>query len=197
MILGQVGKQAHGVRHAVHAVQIQRVGGDFHHHVGAAGVAHLREEPLQLKGFRRGALRGDHFPADHVLIGADEAHFGAQRLLQHEFQQIGAGGLAVGAGDAHHGHGVCRVAEEVGAQHRQRAAGVFHLHVGRAVLGRTLAHHGRSARGGGFGDKVMAVHGVAGHGNEQVARADCAGIVADVPDLHIQIRRGGEDPDPL
>ena len=39
-------------------------------------------------------------PGDYTLIGADEAHLGPGRLLQHILEEIGAGGLAVGARDA-------------------------------------------------------------------------------------------------
>ena len=46
-----------------------------------AGVRHLPEEPLDLKGFRRGAVRRDDLLPDHVLIGTDKAHLGLPCLL--------------------------------------------------------------------------------------------------------------------
>ena len=63
MVLTEIGEDAHGEAHTVDAVQHQRVGGDLHDHVGAAGVGHLAEQPLQLEGLRRGALRGERLLA--------------------------------------------------------------------------------------------------------------------------------------
>ena len=130
MILGQIGEDAHRVADAIHPVQRQRVGGDLHHHMGAARIPHPGKELLDLKGLRRGPLRGEHLAADHVLVGADQAHLGPRRLLQNRLEQVGGGGLAVGAGDGHHGHIVRRMAEVVGAHHRQGPAGVRHLDIG-------------------------------------------------------------------
>ena len=46
MILRQVGKCADLIADAVHAVQLQSVGGNLHHHMGTARIAHLRKEAL-------------------------------------------------------------------------------------------------------------------------------------------------------
>ena len=81
MVLGEIGKHAHTVMDAVHPVQRQGMRGNLHHHMGAACIPHLRKEPLDLERLRRGALRGDDLPADHVLIGSDQSHFGPSRLF--------------------------------------------------------------------------------------------------------------------
>ena len=52
-------------------IQHQRVGGYLHHHMGAARVGHLPQQPLQLKGLRRRALGVDYLGSDHVLNRAD------------------------------------------------------------------------------------------------------------------------------
>ena len=197
VVLGQVGKDAHGEADAIHPLQKQRVGGGLHHHVGAAGGAHPGEQLLKLQGLRRGALRGDHLVADHVLVGADEAHLGPQLLLQHGFQQVGGGGLAVGAGDGHHGHVVRGMAVVIGRHHRQGLAGIRHLDIGDAgVLRRPLAHHRRGARRRGLADIGVAVGGEAGHGHEHVPRRRGPGVVADAGDLRLRIRRGGQGREP-
>ena len=193
VVLGEVGEDAHGIVHAVHPVQGQGVGGDLHDHVGAAALPHLGKQPLELKGLRRGALRGDDLVADHILVRADEAHLGPGLLLQNGLEEIGGGGLAVGAGDAHHGHGVRRMAEEVGAHHRQGPAGIRHLDEGNALLRCLFAQHRRRAGGHGLADEGVAVNGEARHGHEQVAGPGGPGIIADIGDVHLQIRRGVQD----
>ena len=70
--------------------------------MGAARVQHLPEELLELVTLRRGALRVDEFRADHVAVGAHQAHLYARAGLQQMLHQIGGGGLAVGAGDGDH-----------------------------------------------------------------------------------------------
>ena len=182
MVLGQVGEHAHLILHAVHPVQHQCVGGNLHDHMGAAGIPHPGKQTLDIEGLRCGALRGNDFLADHVLVGADEAHFGAQRLLQNGLEQISGSGFAVGSGDAHHGHMVGGVAKPVGAHHGQCPAGVRHLDIGN--------FHSRGACRSCLADERMAVHRKARHGHKQVALLRSTGIIADVGDLHFHVRRG-------
>ena len=193
MVLGQIREDAHRVRNAVDPVQRQGVGGDLHHHMAAAGVTHPREQLLHLKGLRGGALRGDHLIPDHILIRADQTNFRAQSLLQNRLQQIGGGGLAVGARHRDHGHLLRGMAEEVGAHHRQAPAGIRHLHIGDLPLRQLLTQDGRRAGGHRFFDIGMTVRGEAGHGHKQVAGLRLTGVIADVPDLLFRIHIGGED----
>ncbi len=197
VVLGEVGKHAHLIAHAVHPVQGQGMGGDLHHHMGAARVPHPGEEPLELKGLRRGSLRGKGLLADHVLIGADEARLGPRRLLQNGFEQVGGGGLAVGAGDPHHGHVLRGMAEEVGPHCRQRPAGIRHLDIGDVPLRRLLAQHRRRAGLHGLFDEIVPVCGEAGHGYKQSAGPHRPGVIADVRNLQLHVRRGGQDGDSL
>ena len=81
VVPGEVGENTSLEVEPRRAAQGQGVGGDLHHHMGAACIPHLRKEPLDLERLRRGALRGDDLPADHVLIGSDQSHFGPSRLF--------------------------------------------------------------------------------------------------------------------
>ena len=187
MVLTEIGEDAHGEAHAVDPVQHQRVGGDLHDHVGAAGVGHLAEQPLQLEGLRRGALRGERLPADHVLDGADEAHLGAGLLLENALDEVGGGGLAAGAGNADHGHLPGGVIEPAAGDDRQRAAGILHNHIGNLTFRCTLAYNAHGPLVPGHGDKSVTVRLRASDGHEQAAGLGLAGVVADVGDIGVQI----------
>jgi len=191
VILGQVGEDAHVVVHAVDPVQIQRVGGGLHHHMGAAPVRHFPEQLLDLEGLRGGALRGDDLLADHILVGADKAHLGPFGLLQNGLQQIGGGGLAAGAGNGDHGHFLRRMAEPVGADHRQGPAGIRRLDISAVRRRKLLAQHRRRALFQGCSNILVAVGGKAGHGHEQVAGLGGPGVIADAGDFRFQVRRAG------
>ena len=191
MVLGEIGEHAHRKGNAVHPVQRQRVGGYLHHHVGAARVRHLPEQALQFKGLRRGALGGDHLVADHVLNGADKTHLGPGLLLQNALDEIGGRGLAVGAGDAHHGHLPGRVVKPIGADDAQRPPGVFHHHAGDFPLHLALADGAHRALFRRHGHELVAVHGEAGHRHEQISRLGKAAVVADAGDFRLHVRGGG------
>ena len=190
VVLGQVRKDAHSVMDAVHPVQEQGVGGGLHHHMGAAARAHLGQQSLQFKGFRGGALRGEDLLADHVLVGADESHLGPQGLLQDGLEQVGGGGLAVGAGDGHHGHRVRGVAVEIGAHHRQGAAGIRHPNIGNVLPRGFFAQHRRRAGLHGLADEIMAVHSKAVHCHKQIAGPGLTGVIAHMGNVRLQVRRG-------
>ena len=197
VVLGQVGENAHRVVDTVHPIQRQSVGGCLHHHMGAAGRAHPGKQLLELQGLRCGTLSGHHLVADQILVGADQAHLGPQLLFQDGLEQIGGGGLAVGAGDGHHGHAVCRMAVIVGGHHRQGPAGVLHQDIGHgAVLRRSLTHHRGGSRRHGLSDIGVAVGGKAGHGHEDVPGCRGPGIIADTGDLHLHVRGGGPQGEP-
>ena len=86
MIFRQIGKDRRIEVDLVGAVEHQRVGGDLHNDVRAAGVAHVGKELLQLEGFGRRALGVQNFIADHVLDRADEADLCAARFFKHVLQ---------------------------------------------------------------------------------------------------------------
>ena len=192
VILAEVGEDAHGEADAVYPVQGQCVGGDLHHHMGAARVGHLAEQLLQLEGFGGGALGVQHLVADHVLDGAHQTHLGPGLLLQDALDEIGGGGLAAGAGNADHGHLAGGMVEPVGGHQRQRLAGAFHLHIGDIPLRHTLTHHTHGTLFRRYGDEPVAVHRLAADGHEHVARRGGAGVIADAGDLLRHIGGGRE-----
>ena len=197
MILAQVGKDADGEPDAVYPVQRQGVGRDLHHHMGAARVGHLAEQPVQLEGFRRGALGVQHLIADHVLDGAHQPHLGPGLLLQNALDEVGGGGLAAGAGDAHHGHFPGGMIEPVAAHQGQRPAGTGHLYIGDISLRHTLAYHAGRALFRRHGDKPVAVHRLAADGHEHVARSGRTRVIADAGDLRFHIGSGGKNIQPV
>ena len=156
--------------------------------MGAAGVRHLPKELLHLKGLRGCALGVEDLIPDHILIGADEPHLGPGGVFQDILQEIGGGGLAVGAGDAHHGHLPGRVVEEIGPHHSQGSAAVFHLDIGNVPLRRRLAQNAHCPPLHRSRDILVAVGSKAGHGDEQVPGLGLPGVVADAGNLHLQIR---------
>ena len=85
MVLGEVRKRPHGEGDAVHPVEAQRVGGDLHHHMGAAAVRHPAEPALDLPAFRGGALGGADLVAHPVFVGADKPCLRPQCLFDHGF----------------------------------------------------------------------------------------------------------------
>ena len=188
VVLRQVGKHPHREAYPRHAVQHERMAGHLHHHVRAAGVRHLPEELLQLVALGRGALGVDELRADHVAVGADEAHFGVARDLQQQLQQIGRGRLAVGAGDADDRHLRGRVAEEVAGHQRQRLAAVLHQHIGDIRLRRGFAYGALRAEAGGRGYVLVPVGLKAAYGHERRPRRGPAGVVADVAELQLHVR---------
>ena len=196
MILTEVGEDAHGEPDAVHPIQHQCVGGYLHHHMGAARVGHLPQQPLQLEGLRRGALRVERPVADHILDGADQPHLGPGLLLQNALDEVGAGGLAAGAGDADHGQLPGGMVKAVAAHHRQRPAGVGHLHEGDVPLRYLFAQHAGGALLPRHGDKSVAVRRRAGYGDEQVARLHQPGVVLHLVYVCIQVGAGGQNVQP-
>ena len=170
MVFRQVGKGRHLKMDAAHPVQGQRMGGNLHHHMGTAGIAHSGKQRLQLKAFGGGALCGDHFIAHQIFHGADETHFGAQRLFQNMLQQQGHRCLAVGAGYPNHGHGFGRMAVEVCADHSKGIAVIFHQNIGNIGFRLFCTHHNGCALFHGHGNKPVAVGRKAGDGDEQASR---------------------------
>ena len=100
MVLRQVGKGADAEVDPVHPMQHQGMGGHLHDRVGAAGVAHSGKQALQFKALRRGAFRLQNLVSHHIADGTDEADLGAAGLFQQGLEQVGHGGLSVGAGHA-------------------------------------------------------------------------------------------------
>ena len=110
---------------AIRPVLVQRMGGYLHRHIFTAGCPHLRQHRLELIGVRCGELCRQYQIADLILYCADQSGAVSRRTEQ-MLDEKNAGGLAVGAGDADHLHGICRASEEVGTEQRIGRMGVLH-----------------------------------------------------------------------
>ena len=189
MILREIGKCADGKVDAVHAVQIQRVGGDLHDHMRAARVAHLRKQRLQVVALRGGVFARQRLFADLVADRADQADPRAERVFQQCFEQIGHGRLAVGSGHADDTHGLRRLTKAVRAEARQCGARGGHADPRRSLRHLLLTDHGGSAAPDRVRNESVAVCNIARDGDEEVTRFYKIGGIADIFDL--QLRRSG------
>ena len=197
MVLGQVRVNPHLIADPIDPVQKQGVGGNLHHHIGAARIPHPGKELLELEGLGGGPLRGKDLLPNHILVCADQAHLFAPGL-QNGLEEVGGGSLPVGAGNAHHGHGVRRAAKEVGPRHRQGPAGVRHLDIRNfSLLRQGLTENRRRAGGHGLGDEAVSVHRVAAESHKEVPGLHLPGVVTDLGNLCLQTHVGGEDFQPL
>ena len=185
MVLSEVGEDPGGEADTEGPPLVQSDGGGLHHHMGTAGSHHGPEQGLELIGLRGGAAGGEHTVPDQVLVGADEAHLGSQRTLQHRLQEIGGGGLAVGAGDSHTGELFRRMAEPVGGDQSQGGPGVLSHQPGTRKVRFPAAEYRRRSLFKGLGDEVLTVGLVARQGREEVPRRYGAGVVADAGDLRV------------
>ena len=158
--------------------------------MGTSFLPHPGKQALELKGLRRGALRGQHLLADHILIRADQTHFCTRSLLQNRLEQIGGAGLSVGSRHRHHGHAPGGMAEEVGPHHSQSPAGIGHLYIRNPCCRNLLAQHCRRARSHGLRNKGVTVRSKSSHGNKQIPWLHGPGVIAHSRNLLLQIRRG-------
>ncbi len=111
MILGEVREGRHVEHHAAHAMLVERVGGDLHRHGLDPVPPHPGEQPVQVGGLGRGA--GERHGCSRHAGPRRPDHAGRHAgRLEDRLQQIGRGGLAVGAGHAHHRHGSGGMAED-------------------------------------------------------------------------------------
>ena len=190
MILRQIGKGRHIVVNAADPLQGDGMTGNLHHHMGTAGIPHLRKQGLKLKALRRGALGGDYLIADEVLHGADQSHLGPQAGFQHLLEQQCTGGFSVGAGDSDHFHGLRRMAEVIRADQSQGQPVGFHQHIAYLLLRLFGSDHHAGPLLHGHGDKSVAIGSKAGNGHKQGPGGHLSGIVADGGDLRFRV--GGQ-----
>ena len=190
MILRQIGKGRHIKVDAPHPFQRQGVAGYLHHHMGAPGIPHPGKESLQLIALRGGALCWNDFLPDHIGHGADEPHLGPQAAFQHLLQKQCHRGFAVGAGDTHHGHGFCRVAEEVGADQSQCQPVIFHQHIGHIQLRLFGGEHYRRPLLHSHGNKPVAVGGKAGNRRKEASGTYLPGVIGNIRNLLLRVGVG-------
>ena len=179
MILGQVGKGRAREGHAADPLLVDGVGRDFHHgHVHARRL-HLGQHGMHAQGIRRGQGRGFTVARPTVAHRAQHAHL-VPGVREQAFQQIGAGGLAVGAGDAQN-LDARRIRAPAGlGQTPEGLARIFMIdhaaafgpdgRLKRGILRPAGAadHHGGPGLHGG-GNETRSVLIDAGHGHKYVA----------------------------
>ena len=117
------------------------------------------------------------FP-DHDINGTDHAAFepGAGKHLPDD---IGAGGLAVGAGNADHTHGFAGVIKKVGSDRLHCPPHILHLQQGQAIrnLSGNILHQGCCCPGlRRFPQEFMSVRMNALQGDKQASRLHYPGI---------------------
>ena len=188
MVLAEVRKHPHGEPNTRHPLQAEGVGGHLHHHMGTPRVRHGAEEGLELEGLRGGALGVERLLPDHILVGADQASLGPQALFQHILEEVRRRCFAVGAGDAHHGHGGGGVAEPVPPQLRQGGAAVGGQHIGNLPLRPRLAENTGRPLLQRHGDKAVSVRLISGNSRKEVPGLGLPGVVADPTNLRLQVR---------
>ena len=193
MVLRQVGKSGNSKVNTAHTLQCQGMAGNLHHHMGAVTLPHPGEQGLQIKAFRGSALGGNHFLPDHVRHGADQPHLGPQRLFQHLLEKQGRRRLAVGAGNADHGHGSGRIAVEIAAQQGQRQPVGCHQNVRNRPFRRFRGDYRHGTFFQRHGNKAVAVGGKAGHRHEQAARLRLPGVIANCGNVPLQICRARQN----
>ena len=182
MILREVGKHCHIKVDACHASELQRVGRDFHHHMGAALIRHLFEKLVQLQTLGGGVFGMEKALADHISVCADEPNLCPQLCFQHMFENICGTGLAAGSGKAHELHAGSRISIEVAACEGKTLTAVCNFHIRCAVCGRVLTQYRRSSVCHGLWDETMPVGLKSLDGDKEITGLCLAGIIADAAD---------------
>ncbi len=191
MIAGEIGERSGMKTNSRHPVLIEGLRGDFHGHVAHAGGAQLRQPPIQrdhIGSGERGSLeRLDPAPADGADVGG-----GAAQPLETLRQQVGAGGLAVGARDAGdpqlRGGPVEKTirdtshqraqARDARGEHRCRQRRRLHIRAG-------LPQHHRGAPTHGVGGELQSVYRAPAQCEEQTAAARLAAVERQVVDARV------------
>ena len=142
VVLGEVGEAGDVEHHPVHAVERDGVRGDLHGGGVEAAFAHQGQQGVDVGGLRGGEEAGDGLPAGQDLDGADQSCL-LPEGLQQGVDEVGGGGLAVGARDAEEGRSglVLRPAPvDQGGQPAHEAAGFLgQQHRHGDVVARTRA----------------------------------------------------------
>ena len=196
VILGEVGEYGAAEAAARHPLLIEGMGAHLHRSQPGAGRHRRRQLALQPIGEGRGVLGGDAVARPAVHQGAEQGRRlsgGAGQMLN----QIGGGGLAVGAGDADQTQLPARLVPEGGCQFAGRAGQIVRQHQHRICCGRWyLAGSGRTDNGGGrpglqhLGPVGAAIHRGAAQAEEQITCLNPAGITAEARELRVgQSRR--------
>ena len=194
MILAQVREDERGEADAIEAAELRAVRRRLHRAAAVTGVEHLPESPLDVNRLRRGPSGRPAFASDPALDRPDQPR-SCPRSGEDRVEQKRGGRLAVRAGHAGDLELLARVPEELVRDDRHRAAGVRDDELGDIMLERALDDERDSAVRDRFGSEVVPVGPASRDTEEEHARADGAGVVGEIADLHgsaSQDVRGGE-----
>ena len=192
MIPAQIGEHRGVHGHPCHPLLIQAVGRDFHGHSVYTLVPEFRQQPLRDDGIRRrhAGVGQRNGPAQHPSAqGSDNAGRRFQHCKQLR-QQVGAGGLAVGAGDPRDGQ--CRAGLAVKAPgngadprrqpgHRDHRNPEYGQRVGVRGQALLLCQHGNRAGRRCGGDEIPAIPTSPGQGKKDIAGHDIAAVEREPP----------------
>ena len=187
MILRQIGEGRHIKVNTTHPIQCDRMRGNFHNCITAAGIPHLRKQALQLEAFGGRAIGGDHQISNAVFHGADQACLTAGDCFQHLLEQPGHRGLAVGTGDTDDGHSLRGMMEEIAADQRQRQPVIFNQDIRNLLFRLLCGDHHRCAFFHSHGNKAVAIGSKTGNRHKNATGRHLAGIINYLCDLQSRI----------
>lgn len=184
VILRQVGEAGPGKGHVLHTLLIDGVGGGFHDTDITAGLCHLGDIFVQADGIGRSQGRSLRMAGPAVAHCPHDSDLMAERGKE-SFQQIGAGGLAVGSGDANDGHRQF-IRVRLGAGHFREGEPCIpvadeidagSLQAGKQLLRSAfISNHGRGSGLHGLGHVLCTVLGRTAHCHENAPRRRFTGI---------------------
>ena len=172
MIAGEVGEHHALERQSVEPPLIQAVGGGFHGDRAGTTISQRRERGLEVhRPRRRERARRRRHPLPRPVERPQRPDAGGVVLpVEQVAHDAGRGGLAVGAGDAHHRERGGGIAIPGPRQGNRGPAAVGHDQLRRPGLERPF-HHDRSRPAGyRVGHEAMPVHLRAPHRDEERAR---------------------------
>ena len=169
MVVREVGERHRVIHYAIQLIERQRMRRHLHGHYVHALVGHLAQQALQLYGIGRSQVSGQTALAYHGHYGAYQTYLIA-RLLEYRLYQEAGGGLALGAGYAHHLHAargmsVERLSYVVHGQARVAHDYLRHVHIQLALHDKR-----RRARLNRLRCKLVRVHPYAAYAKKQRAR---------------------------
>ena len=171
---------------AVDAVQCQTVGGDLQRCHGHAPVDEPAQQPLEVRGLRRGAVVRRRRPVDPRPRGADDAGPEASGRSCGLDERDGRG-LAVRPGDAHDGTATGRVVVDEGCDGPQRCPRGRHTDLGHVEVEVAFHEQGAGTPFDGPCGVVVPVGVRSGKGTEQVPGPHGPTVVHGVADDDVAV----------
>jgi hypothetical protein len=184
VILGQVAERGDPVVEPDEALHGEGRGGGLHDDVLDPRLGHAREDAMELAGGGRREARRESPTGEAGVHRADDPGAAAGGG-EHGLDEVGGGGLAVGAGHADERHPVGGPPQPAGDQQAERRDAGGHDDLRQVDRKLFLDDQRRGpALGGGAGEAVT-VDRQAAHGHEDLAGREPARIVGDPADRDV------------